>query len=221
AIVIIRMVSPSLFLLSRCVRFPSPRSAQNIFQSVIGFMASVLVDRFIGCGPGVFAGPRAIPRCRIFDRETIQQSVRRNASESFDHAHVFRGTTESRLIGKVRGFDHERVAFPAPYGVTHPLANGFWKMLRVHPDDASVVHHLGENHHGVLRLNDLMQIVVEVVWKYRRSGSGTETQDAAFTKRTTFGIVVSSRRLESWIPAFRGIRCRSQQPCCGALSRGC
>src|SRR4030095_4964197 len=94
-------------------------------------------------------------------------------------------------------------------------------MLRIHADDASVVHHLGENHHGVLRLNDLMQIVIEVVWKYRRSGSGTETQDAAFTKRTAFGIIVRSRRLESWISTFGGIRGWPQQACCGALSRGC
>jgi hypothetical protein len=61
------------------------------------------------------------------------------------------------------------------------------------------VHHLGEDHHVVGRLHDLMEVVVEVVRQDRRAGRRAEAQQAPFAERTTFGIVVGARWLESRI----------------------
>jgi hypothetical protein len=65
--------------------------------------------------------------------------------------------------------------------VAHPFANGFRQVLRIHPDNARIVHHLGEDHHGVLGLHDLMKIVVEIVRQRRWSGCRTESEQTAFT----------------------------------------
>ena len=67
-------------------------------------------------------------------------------------------------------------------------------MLRVHADDAGIVDHLGEDHHGVRRLHDLVEVVVEVVRQRRRSRRGSEPEEAALAEGTAFGIVVGAGR---------------------------
>ena len=67
--------------------------------------------------------------------------------------------------------DDERIAFPTADRIAKPRLD-----LRRHvsgraeADDAHVVHHLGHDHHVVLRLHDGVVVVVEVVRQHRRAG---------------------------------------------------
>ena len=67
-------------------------------------------------------------------------------------------------------------------------------MRRVHADDTRVVHHLGEDDDGVLRLHDLLQVVVEVVRQRRRSRRVAEAEQAALGERAQLGTVERSGR---------------------------
>src|SRR5262245_3633947 len=71
----------SLLLLRCLICFAPPRAAQNVFQRVIVFVAGVLINMLIGCGPGELAGPGTSPGCRILDGEPIKQCVRRDAGK--------------------------------------------------------------------------------------------------------------------------------------------
>src|SRR5205085_8290444 len=104
--------------------------------------------------------------------------------EALDYVKIFRRSPEPRLIRKIRGVHHEGFAFPTADRIAHPEANTFRQVLRVHAYDAGIVHHFGEDHHGVGRLHDLVEIVVEVVGKRRRSRGGTKTQQTTLTERT-------------------------------------
>ena len=68
-----------------------------------------------------------------------------------------RGAAEPRLFGEIGGVDDQRVAFPAARPSrpsTCVIARR--QVLGVHADDPRVVHHLGEDHHRVRRLHDLV-----------------------------------------------------------------
>ena len=126
-------------------------------------------------------------------------------------------SAEAGLVGEVGRIDHQGVAVPAPDRVAQPLADGRRRMAAVHPDDAHVVHHLRQNHHGIGRLHDLMQVVVEVGGKNRRSGSRAETEQAAFGERTNLRVVVGVRPLESRIVLAGGlVGCRPRRIVGGA-----
>ena len=57
-----------------------------------------------------------------------------------------------------------------------------------------VVHHLVEDHDGVARLNDLLEVVVEVVRQRRRSRRRAEAEEAPLRERARFRAVVLAAR---------------------------
>src|SRR5712691_6179088 len=64
-----RPVDPNVLLLGRVFRFLLPGASQHAAQRVVPLVARVLVEVLIGCVPRILAGPRAVPRRRILDRE--------------------------------------------------------------------------------------------------------------------------------------------------------
>src|SRR6266700_6897414 len=135
--------SGSLLCLRRLVSLSQPRAAQNIAPRAISLVAGVFINMFAGCRPGVFAGPGLCPRCRILDREAIEQRFGVDAREALDHVQILTRSSEPGLVGEIGGVDDQRVALPMTDRVAHPLADFFRKMLRVHPDDSGIVDHLG------------------------------------------------------------------------------
>src|ERR1700731_206445 len=70
-------------------------------------------------------------------------------------------------------------------------------MLCIHPHDACVMHHLGENHDRIWSLHDLMQIIIEIVRQRRWAGRRTESEQAALAERPLRGVMESTGR-RSW-----------------------
>src|ERR1700730_19234690 len=95
------------------VSLSQPGAAQNIAQRVVGLVARVLEDVLAGGRPGVFAGPWLCPRCRIVDREAVEERIGSDARESLDHLPVLARSSESGLIGEIGRVDDQRIPFPA------------------------------------------------------------------------------------------------------------
>src|SRR3989442_3803277 len=174
------------------LRFKSASAAKDAGQRVVAFMTSVLVQRFFSSEPRVLPRPQPIPCCRIFDRETVQDRLVAGAREPFDHLQVLARSAELRLVGEVGRLDDERVAFPSASGIAHPPFDVRGRMRAADTDDARVVNHLVEDHDGVARLHDLLQVVVEVIGKRGRSRRRAKTEQAPLGERARFGTVVLS-----------------------------
>src|SRR3984893_11154545 len=67
-------------------------------------------------------------------------------------------------------------------------------MLCIHPHDACVMHHLGENHDRIWSLHDLMQIIVEIVRQRRWAGRRTESEQPALAERPLLRVIESAGR---------------------------
>jgi len=106
------------------------------------------------------------------------------------------------------------------YRIAHPAADGGRKMLRVHPHDAGVVHHLAENHDRILGLHNLMQVVVEIIRQRGRTGRGTEAEQAAFAEGALLRVVESAGRFGVRILALARVRGRSCLGRCEPFARG-
>ena len=132
-------------------------------------MTGVLVDALVARHPRVLACPRAVPRCRVLDGKPIEHRLRIQSREALDDVQLVAGAAELGLVGKVGCVDDQRIPFPVSDRIAHPLANRPRRMVRVHPDDADVVHHLVQHHDGVARLDDLFEVVVEIVGQCGRS----------------------------------------------------
>src|SRR5437667_6028089 len=102
-------------------------------------MAGVLVHALVGRYPGILSSPRPIPRCRILDREPIQEVAIASAHESLGYLQVLARSLEPSLVGEVRGLDDERLAFPTAHRVAHPPADAGRRMRAADADDARVV----------------------------------------------------------------------------------
>src|SRR5262249_51822781 len=72
-----------LLLRSRFFGFLRTRAAQHPGQRVVPLVAGVLEDALVAGDPWVLAGPRAIPRLWILDREPVQQRARVDAANPF------------------------------------------------------------------------------------------------------------------------------------------
>src|SRR5580704_5286599 len=71
--------------------------------------------------------------------------------------------------------------------VTHPLADGGWKMRTpVGGNNADIVYHLDDDHHVSGALHDLVVVVV-TTWNHRRTGDRPE--DAAVGEGTILGSI--------------------------------
>ena len=186
----------------RCVSFSKPGAAEDVAQRVVGFVARVLEHQVVGRRPRLLAGPGPYPRLRILDRELIPERLRVDAREALDDVQVLARASEAGLVGEVGRVDDQRVALPPADGVAEPFPDRLRQVLAVHPDDARVVHHLGEDQHGILGLHDLVQVVVEH-GQHRRPGRRPEPEQAPLAERTALHVVVGGRSLEAGIVLLR------------------
>jgi len=133
-------------------------------------VAGILEDGIVRTIKCYFAAERLLKRRRIFNSELIRDLIRRHSGEAFRDFSVRCCTAETLFIGEIRGFHHQRVAFPAANRVAHPFTDVLGQMLGIHPDDAGIVDHFNDNHHHVLTLHDLIVIVVKHR-QHRRAGT--------------------------------------------------
>ena len=141
-------------------------------------MAGELVDSTVGPRHGQLTLPGPRVGCRIVDLELVEQRVRLEQTEALSEAQVAIPREVAAgiavvavAVGKVRGLDHERVAFPAADRIAQPLPDRGWEVRpTVEVDDARVVDHLGVDDEGVRRLNELIVAVVRIR-QHRRARS--------------------------------------------------
>ena len=124
-------------------------------------MAGVLVDPGVAGRPDVLSAPWRGPDVGILDRELVEQRVGVDPGEAFHDMKIASRAPEGRRVVEVGGVAHERVALPVADRVAQPAPDLGWRMLLIHPDDARIVHHLDQDHHIVVGLNDPLQIVVQ------------------------------------------------------------
>ena len=111
----------------------------------------------------VHGRPRAVPGPRIVHREPVLDDVVRHPGEALGHPHPVPGPLERVLAVEVGGLHDEGVALPAPPRQADPLLQARRRRVRiVERDDARVVDHLGQDHHLVGRLHDVVVGVVAV-----------------------------------------------------------
>ena len=115
-----------LLLDLRCfLSFLSSCASQNVRERVISLVAGVFEHALIGRWPRVLAGPRPVPRVRVFYREAIQKSLVVHASEALDDVEVFRRPTEPGFIREISCVDDERI--PSQWPTESPIQRRmFW-----------------------------------------------------------------------------------------------
>src|SRR2546427_6476233 len=164
---LMRIESPSLFrgFLFRGFLGGSlllcPSAGQGVVQAIIPFVTGVLKYRTYRFLPRHFCRPGSCPRRRIFDRELIADRVLGHAREALGQTHLLARALERELVREIRRFDNERLALPMTAGTSCPLPD-VWRQMRtsVERNDASIVQHLGKNHHVSGSLHDLVVVVV-------------------------------------------------------------
>ena len=80
--------------------------------------------------------------------------------EALGDLQVHGRTAVACLVGEVRRFDNQCVAFPVSNGIAEPKADSRWLVLRVHVDDAGVVNHFQNDENGIGGLHDLVVVVI-------------------------------------------------------------
>src|ERR1700690_4288901 len=126
-------------------------------------MTGVLEHPLVSGSPGILASPRLRPGMRVLECEAIKYRVGIEPREPLGHLEVFARSPEPRLVREVSGLYHQGIAFPMTDGLAEPLADARWRVFAADPDDAPVMDHLVHDHHFRRRLNDLLQVVVQVV----------------------------------------------------------
>src|SRR5262245_54563266 len=92
----------------------SPRTGKYTGHAVISFVTSILIERAINLLHGDFAGPRFGPARFIINRELVEQRIRVCACEALDHSHLIARSSKTCLVGEIRRFNDECIAFPMP-----------------------------------------------------------------------------------------------------------
>src|SRR5207237_2152904 len=90
--------SPSLLFRFglRVLGLAQPCAAQDVAHRVVALVTRVFVQMILSDRPGVFAGPRLLPRLRLVDREPVLQRLRVGAREPLGDREVFGRAAEPR-----------------------------------------------------------------------------------------------------------------------------
>src|SRR5688572_16137046 len=88
--------------------FGFARAVQDVHDSVIAFVAGVLVERSFDARHLVLAAPWAVPGRLVFHGELITDLVGRRQREALDDLEVLGGAAERRAVGDVRRLDDHR-----------------------------------------------------------------------------------------------------------------
>ena len=152
-------------------------------QAVVAFVAGVFEDRVGRSAQGQLGRPGNVPGKRIGYGEIVFDDVLVDVAETFfDHGLVGHAAQVVVVI-EVLGVDDQVIAVPIADGVAFPLELP-GVMLAVEPDHPGRMHHLVQDHDGVLRLNDLHVVVVGAGDHGR---SADEPGDAAVDGGAAFG----------------------------------
>ena len=176
-------------------------------------MAGVLVDQPVACPHRQRRRPRTCVHRRIVDREPVIDCVVGDSTEAFDDAERGRigGKPERRVLVKIRGLDHERIAFPVAARVAQPLPDTRADVRTpVEVNEPHLVNLLMQNRHESRRLRDL--VVVVVPGRQRRHAV---VQDAAFLQRPVkpgVGRTPGSPRGRARIEHLLTVRRQRRQP---------
>src|SRR5687767_10813456 len=96
-------------------------SSQNSRQRIVAFVTGVFVEVSSRRVERHFATPWFFPGGWIFYCELVQDLVLSDPREAFDELRVLRRAAEALFRTKIHRFDDQRIAFPAPHRIAHPL----------------------------------------------------------------------------------------------------
>ena len=122
--------------LVRLFSFRRPRASEDVHHSVVSFVAGVLEERSRGTHRHRY-GPGPSKSRGVLDRKLIVKRFGVDSSKSFNESQILRGPPQcavrivegvdareqrERSVGEVNRFDNERVSFPMPTRIAHPLS---------------------------------------------------------------------------------------------------
>src|ERR1700693_2197202 len=101
----------------------APGATKHVDHGIVALVTGVLVKVIRYRHESRLCCPGSCKRRRVVDREPVENRIRADAREPFDHVQVLTGSPEPGLAGEISRVYHQRVALPVANRISHPPAD--------------------------------------------------------------------------------------------------